>query len=303
MNFLKTFNSRLIGGGLATAWVTERLLKQKQALADQGGLQAYMVSASTLNPKYDKREKKGEDSLYIAPNERLVCVMDGVGGWIEILVDAGLMTKELTGHIKDTYENRYLTGELSTLNQVLDESVKLTKAKGSTTCVLFEVQEEAKDEENIHVKTSNLGDSGYLVLRPTATSLETVFKSESQQHYFNCPYQIGNHSKLPSKATPNEHTLHANDIIVLGTDGVWDNAFNDDVKNCVSPQLDRATLSVKNLQAVSDCISTYAECVSYDKDYVSPFTIESRQHKKDKVGGKEDDITVIVSQIKTREML
>ena len=111
----------------------------KTVLADQGSFRAYLDSAFTLNPKYDKRHKMGEDSYYISSNKRLVCVLDGVGGWIEILVDAGLMTKELTGHIKNVYEMRYLSGELSTLNQVLDESIKLVKNKGSTTCVLFEV--------------------------------------------------------------------------------------------------------------------------------------------------------------------
>jgi len=142
-------------------------------------VQPYLVSASTLNPKFDKRHKQGEDNLYLAANGRLVCVLDGVGGWSEILVDAGLMTKELVGHLKNVYENRYLTGELSSLNDILHEAVKLTKAKGSTTCVLFELQDEAKDEKSIIVKTSNLGDSGYLVLRPSSRNLETVFKSES----------------------------------------------------------------------------------------------------------------------------
>ena len=48
---------------------------------------------------------------------------------------------------------------------------------------------------------------------------------------------------------------------------------------------------------MSNCISTYAECVSYDAKYESPFYKESLQHDKSDLGGKEDDITVIVSQV------
>lgn len=132
----------------------------------QGKLHPYFETATTLNPKYDKRWKGGEDALYVAPNRRFVCVMDGVGGWIEILVDAGLMTKEMVGRIKYEYNQRYLKGELQTLNQILDESVMKCKAKGSTTCVMVELEEEVLDPQNIVLKTTNLGDSGYIILRP-----------------------------------------------------------------------------------------------------------------------------------------
>ena len=40
------------------------------------------------------------------------------------------------------------------------------KAKGSTTCVMVELEEEVLDPQNIVLKTTNLGDSGYIILRP-----------------------------------------------------------------------------------------------------------------------------------------
>ena len=84
----------------------------------------------------------------------------------------------------------------------------------------------------------------------------------------------------------------------MATDGVWDNLFNEDIQFCVNSQVDRNG-DIKNLQSASDCISTLAESKSYDLKYKSPFYVESLAHKtkEDHLGGKEDDITVIVSQI------
>jgi len=63
-------------------------------------------------------------------------------------------------------------------------------------------------------------------------------------------------------------------------------------------------LSLKQLQDLSDSISTYAEAKSYDKTYESPFCVESRidkTSKKEELGGKEDDITVIVAQVSAED--
>ena len=79
-------------------------------------IRPYFQTAWTLNPKYDKRCKGGEDALYLSPNKRFVCVMDGVGGWIEILVDSGIMTKEMVKRIEYEYEQKYCKGELENLN-------------------------------------------------------------------------------------------------------------------------------------------------------------------------------------------
>lgn len=173
------------------------------------------------------------------------------------------------------------------------------KAKGATTCVMAELEAHPADADSVSLKTCNLGDSGYLLLRPDEQqSSSVIFKSESQQHYFNCPFQVGGHSKLPTKQFENEHKLKNDDIIVMGTDGVWDNLFDKDIQYCAASQLRAGSTSLDNIQHVSDCISTLAEVRGYDSTYESPFTVEGRKHGKEKVGGKEDDVTVIVSQVK-----
>ena len=52
---------------------------------------------------------------------------------------------------------------------------------------------------------------------------------------------------------------------------------------------------MNNLQNASNCLSLNAEIKGYDKTYNSPFSIEARAHGKKHLGGKADDITVIVA--------
>ena len=76
----------------------------------------YFESASTLNPKFDKRYKNGEDALLARP--QFLCVLDGVGGWIEVLIDSGTMTKEYIGHVASIVDNE----APSNLLNIMDEA-------------------------------------------------------------------------------------------------------------------------------------------------------------------------------------
>jgi serine/threonine protein phosphatase PrpC len=90
--------------------------------------------------------------------QRFICVTDGVGGWIRKLVDTGMFTKEYVKHISSLYDN----GEYSSLKELLDNASQMTKAMGSSTCVMAELTK----EDPLTLKTCNLGDSGYLLVRP-----------------------------------------------------------------------------------------------------------------------------------------
>jgi hypothetical protein len=51
------------------------------------------------------------------------------------------------------------------------------------------------------------------------------------------------------------------------------------------------------VQAAATCLANTALRMSQDKSYDSPFSISARKHNKKHPGGKEDDITVIVSKV------
>jgi protein phosphatase PTC7 len=55
---------------------------------------------------------------------------------------------------------------------------------------------------------------------------EIVIKTTQQQHKFNFPYQCsapGAGGDSPATADRYEFTLLPDDLIVMGTDGLWDN--------------------------------------------------------------------------------
>ena len=85
------------------------------------------------------------------------------------------------------------------------------------------------------MQTTNLGDSGYMIVRQNEKGeLEKHYKSESQTYSFDFPYQCGQNCELPYDAVDNEHIVKHNDIVVLGTDGLFDNLFEDQIiTNCI----------------------------------------------------------------------
>jgi protein phosphatase PTC7 len=101
------------------------------------------------------------------------------------------------------------------------EAAKMATETGSSTCVIASLDKEAPI-----LYTSNLGDSGYLLLRRTDSKLVSVFRSKEQTHGFNFPYQIGTSGDDPESADDQVHNVEHNDILVVGTDGLFDNMYD-----------------------------------------------------------------------------
>ena len=69
--------------------------------AECSGGQSTFRSAVTFNPMFEKRYKQGEDSFVSMP--ALICVCDGVGGWIRKLVETGNFSREFAVNIQMLY--------------------------------------------------------------------------------------------------------------------------------------------------------------------------------------------------------
>jgi len=64
----------------------------------------YFKVGVTLNPKFEKRYKGGEDAYVIGADNRLLVACDGVGGWGELDVDPGLFSKHLCKTIGELHD-------------------------------------------------------------------------------------------------------------------------------------------------------------------------------------------------------
>lgn len=74
----------------------------------------------------------------------------------------------------------FIKNEAQELKNILVESVKINKNIGSSTCVLVKFD----TSRHNFIKTTNLGDSGYLILRPVQEGNESyiklIFRSKEQ---------------------------------------------------------------------------------------------------------------------------
>ncbi|WFC97957.1 protein-serine/threonine phosphatase [Malassezia yamatoensis] len=192
----------------------------------------------------------GEDALMITKtadfSNVLIGVADGVGGWTENGIDPAHYSNALLYYATQYAKSK---GAVPTPTETLkyafekvsqDQNVK---AGSSTVCL---VQMDAVQGKLI---SANLGDSGYVHLRPDPDSdegrMEVVGQSPSQTYGFNTPYQLakvpesmkqpGSLSNRPEDAQLNEEDLRRGDMVLLMTDGFLDNV------HCVLPPKEALT--------------------------------------------------------------
>lgn len=252
---------------------------------------------ATSLPHIEKRSKGGEDAHIV--DSKIIIVADGVGGWNEVGVDPSKYSKELTQNILSEYKK-------SPNSKILDifvNACKSVKNRGSSTCCLCRIN------ENGTLDSLNLGDSSFIILRPfienKKLNFELKYESQEQTHSFNFPYQVGEGGDNPKSAEVKNHEVIHNDIIILGSDGLWDNISSNNIIKLMMKYFeikeDKSdsvlTTDLKNSQAISEMLTKTAETLSLDSSYKSPFAERSRGLYH---GGKHDDITIIVAQIKNQ---
>ncbi|EGR27106.1 protein phosphatase 2c-related protein, putative [Ichthyophthirius multifiliis] len=110
------------------------------------------------------------------------------------------------------------------------------------------------------------------------------------------PYQIGQQNDDPDDSIFNEHDIQNNDILVMGSDGLFDNLDQFQIYKCIRPFW-QISDNIQDIQIVCDFIAKYAFKLSRNPTYQSPYAIKCKQNYKDYRGGKQDDISVIVAQI------
>ncbi|KAL5558084.1 hypothetical protein UlMin_034295 [Ulmus minor] len=243
-----------------------------------------LVSASCYLPHPDKEATGGEDAHFICVDEQAVGVADGVGGWADLGVDSGLYSRELMSNSVTAIKEE--PKGLVDPARVLEKAHSSTKAKGSSTACII-----ALTEQGIHAY--NLGDSGFIVVRDGCT----VFRSPAQQHDFNFTYQLesGNRGDLPSSGQVFTVPVAPGDVLIAGTDGLFDNLYNNEITAVVVHAM-RAGFGP---QATAQKIAALARQRAQDKNRQTPFATAAQDAGYRYYGGKLDDITVVVSYVRS----
>ncbi|MBA0866064.1 hypothetical protein Goshw_017589 [Gossypium schwendimanii] len=241
-----------------------------------------LLSGSCYLPHPDKEDTGGEDAHFICADEQAIGVADGVGGWADLGIDAGQFSRELMSKSVSAIQEEP-KGSINPA-RVLEKAHSSIKAKGSSTaCVI------ALGDQVLHA--INLGDSGFMVVRDGCT----IFRSPVQQHDFNFTYQLesGNNADLPSSGQIFAVPIAPGDVIIAGTDGLFDNLYNNEITAVVVHAL-RAGFGP---EVTAQKIAALARERAQAKDRQTPFSTAAQDAGFRYYGGKLDDITVVVSYV------
>jgi len=225
-------------------------------------------------------------------------VADGVGGWRSYGIDPG----EFSSFLMRTCERLVQCSHFNPqrpVNLLAYSYCELMEQKkpilgSSTACVLI------LNRETSTVHTANIGDSGFVVVREG----QVVHKSEEQQHYFNTPFQLSlpppGHgpnvlSDSPESADTMSFPVRDGDVILIATDGVFDNVPEDLMLQVLS-EVEGERDPVK-LQMTANSLALMARTLSLNSEFLSPFALSARRNNIQARGGKPDDITVVLATV------
>jgi protein phosphatase PTC7 len=182
----------------------------------------------------------------------LVGIADGVSQIEEYGIDASELPNELLNAIEEQAVEQLLPGQetadyLGPISMMRD-AYESTSSHGSTTVLTATMDNSTKIHGKLHpmIAVCSIGDCEILVLRRTENGhLATAFHTEMQRVDGNaqCPLQL---ARVDETIDPNfdESTMieviergsavhcvsaYEGDIVILGTDGVFDNLFIDEI--------------------------------------------------------------------------
>ncbi|WVQ77656.1 hypothetical protein IAR50_007344 [Cryptococcus sp. DSM 104548] len=297
-------------------WVREML----DLNAGRGDIRASLQEIKEVRRKYGA----GEDffGMTSARGDLHLVVSDGVGGWSETL-DASLFPQLLCYYYTKAVRDLSMstTGSVdpkSILKKAYEDALADKRVLGGGATMVS-----ARLDEDGQGVFSNMGDSGYLILRGN----EIFEISKPQTHFFNCPKALSKipvelrHKQLihddPSVADMKSFALKAGDTIALYTDG-----FSDNVPTSHIPSLstllnrildDPANAGLSPSERASERARLFADMlVGYGRsamqrtgeekganDWKTPFEEEAAiaQPRWKWKGGKYDDITVMTAVV------
>jgi protein phosphatase PTC7 len=225
------------------------------------------VFGNCLIPHPNKADRGGEDALFTSDEINALGVSDGVGSWYSRGVDPGIYARELMRLTEVAIQ----AGKLDPV-QALRQAYAANKERGTATaCVAL--------LDDGQLNSVNVGDSGFIILRVS----QVIQSRQITIHSFNFPFQLGQGSPdQPEDGVVAGIKLKPEDIIVMATDGLWDNLFEEQVAELVVEKSDMSKLA-KNIAEETRFAATEP----------------GRKTPWSDVGGKLDDITVITALVVT----
>jgi protein phosphatase PTC7 len=285
-----------------------------------------MRSFKAARPAYARQEISSlgsSDAVFTDDSTQSFGLADGVGSWKAVGLDPGVFAEDLMKNTNKVLTQHY--SELAELKskdvgeyliEVLSMAFDKVHSFGSATATLgicFRSR----------LITANLGDSTVIVLRQTSLGkLRVVFRTKEMQHSLNCPFQLCRLPRpkqyrdltrkgygllvkylqevkdqvqdTPEAAQIYSVSLQLNDLVIVGTDGLFDNLLESTIVEHAEAAWRTWSDATQLCKQLSEKLTSSAVTQSFRKDYMSPFAVAAKKARKAYVGGKPDDVTVCV---------
>jgi len=268
----------------------------------------------------------------LGENGRCLGVADGVGEWEwRFGINARAFADELMSGSQDyltalPVETDVEVGLSQHAVKALERGYQSTRSFGSSTALVAALDRCGR------LGVANLGDSALLLLRrkevdPTS-GFRCLARTREQQHAFNCPYQLSllpkpedfdalmkqgkeklvraierrPNSKVdgPGDADLFDLNVQEGDLLVMGTDGVFDNLYVEEVCElagaAVGP-LEADESHITEAAQIAQALAKAAFHRSLDRGARSPFGDHAKQAGLYHSGGKMDDITCVCAWV------
>eukprot|EP01065_Artemidia_motanka_P045557 TRINITY_DN6715_c0_g1_i1.p2 TRINITY_DN6715_c0_g1~~TRINITY_DN6715_c0_g1_i1.p2 ORF type:complete len:312 (+),score=19.59 TRINITY_DN6715_c0_g1_i1:245-1180(+) len=177
----------------------------------------------------------GEDSFFVSDaHVHTLGVADGVGGWRDAGIDPGEIARGLMHNAKSLSDSKYILPHWLLAEAYWKLKYRGEVGAGSTTACIVCVRDTVSRASGVEshrqmLFSANLGDSGWILLRKG----KAVEVANSQRLTTNTPKQLaiipptlaaeGYINNEPYDAAISTHEVWPGDVIVLATDGLWDN--------------------------------------------------------------------------------
>jgi protein phosphatase PTC7 len=245
--------------------------------------------ASYVLPHPEKVKWGGEDAVFV--KGRTFGVFDGVSGATKT-EGVPLYSKTLASEMEKSILVNSSEGDngsssslkLPEIGRLLTRAAEVADkiATGASTAVVGSIGVDG------FLRVLNLGDSACVVIRQRRVTART----REISHYFDCPYQLSVDSPdRPRDGTKFNVELMKGDLVLMGSDGIFDNLTDDQIATIATSDTD--------LNKIARRIAEYSRKVSLDKTAPTPYAKLAKRYGdpdyQDGVGGKVDDICCVVA--------
>ena len=234
----------------------------------------------------------GEDAHFISECGSSLGVADGVGGWVDVGVDAGKYSRELMSHAASYVED---TGSADP-KSILAEAYRCTKSIGTSTACVLSVKDGC-------LRASNLGRlriHSAKALRAAMVRRQQIYRAAALLQLPAAAWYEQRRSS--SNADAYTCACMPGDLVIVGTDGLFDNLSIEDVCMFLDKDERAKPNAVDNLETLTHDLATLAYNTSRDTKAKTPFSLGATKNGYTHQGGKMDDITIVIAVVQAESI-